>query len=56
MTTKHKAHELEKQELLQEFRDGYITKTEYDNALKAIKAELKSNRIKENDDEDSYEV
>jgi len=46
MTVKHKMYELEEQELLQEFNDGYISKQEYEAQLKALKNSRKITEIR----------
>ena len=46
MTVKHKIYELEEQELLQEFNDGYITKAEYEASLRSLKNARKVTEIR----------
>lgn len=45
MTLKHKSYELEEAELLQEYKDGYITKAEYNSKLKEIRSYQKDSRV-----------
>lgn len=45
MTMKHKINELEEKELLQEFNDGYISKSEYESRLKELRKNVRTRPV-----------